>query len=257
MDSGGADADPSAADRSAADTSGRKLIGELPYAEDFAEYLDSAPVDGKKAIDVKRMAKGLDLTLPAGWDPNAPGPEVKRMLLQGVLIRLNSIDPDQRGSLYHEGLDEAERMVVRGARAGREYFQWLFGTRITPREQWLLYNFACHGLLNYKNVLEIDHLLEAGVLDDRDGQVKIFSPAFRAYIVMNWRQDQLPKEVVEKSAWQRFRIPFLILLAVVLAFLFLTQQEAWQRVTALVGALSSALGAVLGLLKNFDNEKAP
>jgi len=80
---------------------------------------------------------------------------------------------------------------------------------------------------------------------------------FRAYIVMNWRQEQLSKEVVEKSAWQRFRIPFLILLAVVLAFLFLTQQEAWQRVTALVGALSSALGAVLGLLKNFDNEKAP
>jgi len=236
-----------------ADSSGRKLIGQLPYAEDFAEYLDT------KQVDVKKMAKGLDLPLPAGWDPGTPDPAVKSMLLRTVLIRLNSIDPTQRGSLYHEGLDEAERMVVRAARSGREYFQWLFGTRITAREQWLLYNFACHGLLNYKNVFEIDHLLEAGVLDDRDGQVQMFSPAFRAYIVMNWRPEMLPKDVVEKSPWQRFRIPFLILLAVVAAFLFLTQQEAWQRVTALVGALGSALGAVLGLLKNFDNgnEKAP
>jgi len=211
------------------DSSGDKRIGRLPYADDFEEYLDSAP----KEIDAKRI----------------PMPE--------LLNQLNDIDVDQRGSLYHEGLDEAERMVVRAARAGREYFKWLFATRITAREQWLLYNFACHGLLNYKNVLEIDHLLEAGVLDGRDGQVKIFSPAFRAYIVMNWREDQMPKDVVERSAWQRFRIPFLILLAVVAAFLFLTQQEAWQRVTALVGALGSALGAVLGLLKNFDNEKAP
>jgi len=199
-------------------------IDPLPYHEDFEEYLRS---------------------------------NSKEMDLRALLASLNDIRDDEWGRLDHDELDMAERQVVKAARAGREYFTWLFGVRITAREQWLLYNFACYGLLNYKNVLEIDHLLEAGVLTKRDGQVSIFSPAFRAYIVMNWRQEQLSKEVMEKSAWQRFRIPFLILLAVVLAFLFLTQQEAWQRVTALVGALSSALGAVLGLLKNFDNEKAP
>ncbi|HVU95422.1 MAG TPA: hypothetical protein VHE34_09365 [Puia sp.] len=228
-------------------------MDRLPYHEDFEEYLDS----GSKEIDLKKMAKGLDLDWPAGWDAGVLDPAAKRDLIQALLAGLNDIRYDEWGRLGHDELDMAERQVVKGARAGREYFKWLFGVRITAREQWLLYNFACYGLLNYKNVLEIDHLLEAGVLTKRDGQVRIFNPAFRAYIVMNWRQEQLPKEVVEKSAWQRFRIPFLILLAVVLAFLFLTQQEAWQRVTALVGALSSALGAVLGLLKNFDNEKAP
>ena len=153
--------------------------------------------------------------------------------------------------------DEAERELVRSAQYCRDYFQWLFTMHLSQKEQWLLYHFARHGLLNYKNVEEMDHLLGIGVLKIREGGVWFFSPAFRAYILMNWRPDLLPKEALGRSAWQRFRIPFLILLTVVAAFLFLTQQEAWQRITALVGALGSALGAVLGLLKNFDNEKAP
>ena len=174
-----------------------------------------------------------------------------------LLTVLNTIAQDNPRRVKEGDLDWAEREMIRAAQLGSPYFRWLFNVQLLPRERWLLYHFARHGLLNYKNVFEIDHLLEIGVLVIGEGQVQFFSPVFRAYLLMNWREDLLPREVVGRSAWERFRIPFLVLITVVAAFLFLTQQEAWQRVTALLGALGSALGAVLGLLKNFDNEKAP
>jgi hypothetical protein len=151
--------------------------------------------------------------------------------------------------------DQAERDLIRAAQSGGPYFHWLYTKQLLPREQWLLYHFARYGLLNYKNVFEIDHLLDMKVLTIRDGQVQWFSPVFRAYILMNWRQDQLPQEVVGKSPWQRFRIPFLVLITVVAAFLFLTQQEAWQRLMALLSALSGALGVVRGMLKGEGDVK--
>ena|GEM_PF-2539087 len=235
------------------DSAGRILLTELPFANDFVRYIEGAPVQ------LEKMVKILGLDVPENWRRPTVDSRVSPMLLQCLLIRLNSIDPNFRGGFWHEGLDEIERMVVRAASVGEIYFAWLFTTRITDKEKWLLYNFACHGLLNYKNLREIDCLLEAKVLDGRDGQVRIFNPAFRAYILLNWREDQLPRVGAGKSAWQKFRTPFLILLTVALAFVFLTQQEAWQRMTALVGALGTALGAIFGLFKNFSSpgEAAP
>jgi hypothetical protein len=98
-------------------------------------------------------------------------------------------------------------------------------------------------------VVEIDDLLEDGVLVVENEEVRLFSRAFRAYILAHVQEDELEKSFIRRSPWQRFKMPFLVLLMIAAAFLFFTRQEAWQRISALIAALSTSLGLLGGLFK--------
>jgi len=147
-----------------------------------------------------------------------------------------------------EVLDSLELDTLHCTRKWESYFELVLGW-CNAKEKYLLYQFACNGFLNYKNVVEIDHLLQNGVLVVQDEQVKLFSRGFRAYLLTHVNEDQLEKSFIRRSAWQKFRVPFLILLMIAAAFLFFTRQEAWQRISALIAALSSSLGLLGGLFK--------
>jgi len=157
-------------------------------------------------------------------------------------------------------LDAMELAVIHCIRRWDGYFALVLAG-CNPKEKYLLYQFACNGFLNYKNVVEIDHLLEWGVLVVENEEVRLFSRAFRAYILTHVREEELERSIARHNPWQRFRVPFLVLLMIAAAFLFFTRQEAWQRISALVAALSTSLGLLSGLfregLNNNNNEKAP
>ena len=146
-------------------------------------------------------------------------------------------------------LDAMELETLHCVQKWEPYFEGVLAG-CNAKEKYLLWQFACNGFLNYKNVVEIDHLLQCGVLIVQDEQVKLFSRGFRAYLLTHVNEDQLEKSFIRRSAWQRFRIPFLILLMIAAAFLFFTRQEAWQRISALIAALSSSLGLLGGLFKD-------
>lgn len=157
---------------------------------------------------------------------------------------------------HEEKMDEEERRVALAVCTWGAYFEWLFFQQCSPLEQYLLYHFACTGFLNYKNVKQIDCLLKKGILVNEDGQLRLFSRVFRAYLRLDVTEDRLDRKVVRKSDWQRFRIPFLILLTIAAAFLFFTQQEAWQRIVALLAALATAVGSVRGIIGNVGERRA-
>lgn len=145
-------------------------------------------------------------------------------------------------------MDEAEQSVVEATCTWAQYFKWIFFSQCSPLEQYLLYHFACTGFLNYKNVKQIDCLLKKGILVNDNRQLRLFSPIFRVYLRLDVTEDMLDKTIVLKSDWQRFRIPFLVLITIAAAFLFLTQQGTWERMIALLAALSTALGSVRGII---------
>jgi hypothetical protein len=161
----------------------------------------------------------------------------------GAEIPVEPLSPDSD----EEKMDEKEASTVTTMEAWTGYFRWLFFEKCDSIEQYLLYHFACKGFLNYKNVQPIDRLLKIGILVNQGGQLQFFSRAFRAWLRINVTEDLLDKKMIRKSDWQRFRIPFLVLLTVAAAFLFLTRQEAWQRMLALLTALSTAVGAWRGI----------
>jgi hypothetical protein len=173
----------------------------------------------------------------------AAGGVVKMRESMLAAISMDELSPDS-----NEGkMDEKESSTVAAASAWTGYFQWLFFQKCDSVEQYLLYHFACRGFLNYKNVQQIDHLLKIGILVKQNGQLQFFSRTFRAWLRINVTEDLLDKKMIRRSDWQRFRIPFLVLLTVAAAFLFLTRQEAWQRMLALLTALSTALGTWRGI----------
>jgi hypothetical protein len=146
-------------------------------------------------------------------------------------------------------LDQLELQLVRSLRHYEAYFAAVLES-CNPKEKYLLFQFACNGFLNYKNVVEIDDLLERGVLVVRHEEVRLFSRVFRAYILTHVREEELEKSFIRRSPWQRFKVPFLILLMIAAAFLFFTRQEAWQRISALIAALSSSLGLLSGVFRD-------
>jgi len=146
-------------------------------------------------------------------------------------------------------LDGMEIQVLHAIRRWDGYFALVLAG-CNAKEKYLLFQFACNGFLNYKNVVEIDHLLQWGVLVVENEEVRLFSRAFRAYILEHVREDELERSFIRRSPWQRFRVPFLVLLMVAAAFLFFTRQEAWQRISALIAALSTSLGLLGTLFRN-------
>jgi hypothetical protein len=189
----------------------------------------------------------VDQLSPGGLAPDVRG-GIPLQLRAAMLAEMAAAIPLK---MPHPGksadLDEQESRVIAAAADYAGYFHSLL-ERCRPMERYLLYNFARTGFLNYKNVQEINRLLKEKILVKDGGRIRLFSPAFRVWFRLNVSEDMLGA-VARKSDWQRFRIPFFVLLAVAAAFLFLTQQEAWQRMVALLTALSSSLATARGLLK--------
>lgn len=144
--------------------------------------------------------------------------------------------------------DTEERKMLDSLRDWSGYFAFVV-SQCTPKEKLLLYNFARYGFVNYKSILEIEHLNEIGVLIVVEGEVRMFSADLRSWIRLNMHEDELEKGPLRESAWQRFRIPFLILFIAAAAFLFFTRQETWQRISALIAAVSTSVGLIGALLQ--------
>ena len=199
---------------------------------------------------LQKWTKGKDLPAPPMVLPLVG--EFKESMPADISIGQLSPDNDE------EKMDEQENKVIAivCSPSASGYFEWLFFKKCDPVEQYILYHFACTGFLNYKNVQPIDHLLRTGVLVNEHGQLDFFSPVFRAWLRMKVKEDMLDKTITRKSDWQRFRLPFLILLTAAAALLFLTQQDTLQRGVALVTALGTALGSLQGIFNKFGGQGA-
>jgi len=120
--------------------------------------------------------------------------------------------------------------------------------KLTEKEKYLLLDFAQDNLMNFKNIEAIYHLLEKGLFIVNDDEIKIFSPSFRAYVFDKKNTAeiyQMQKQFQLNSSWQSFRTPLLIVLLGIALFIFFTQEETFQKLTAIVAGISSVLSLLL------------
>lgn len=125
--------------------------------------------------------------------------------------------------------------------------------KLTEKEKYLLLDFAQDNLVNFKNIEAIYHLLEKGLFIVNDDEIKIFSPSFRAYVFNKKNTPeiyQLQKQFQLNSSWQSFRTPLLIVLLGIALFIFFTQQETFQKLTAIVAGVTSVLSLLLKFFVN-------
>lgn len=170
----------------------------------------------------------------------------------------HEIDPQLQASIIihaespnRKDLDLAEHRILENMMRWKDYYEFVM-SQCAPREKRLLYNLAKTGFINYKNSVEIYHLLDEGVLVAGETRIRIFSQGFRAYLLNEYTMDADPAMntiLKRKSSWESFKRPFLILLIGFACLIFFTQQEAWQRISALLAALTSSIPVLLDLFK--------
>ena len=115
----------------------------------------------------------------------------------------------------------------------------------------MLLNYAQNGFVNFKNTEVIHQLLQSGVFVIKDEEVKIFSASFRVYILKQKNSEellQLKSDLRRESTWQTFRVPFLIIILGTALFIFITQEQTFQRITALLTGVTTVFTLLMKFL---------
>ena len=129
----------------------------------------------------------------------------------------------------------------------KDFYDFIW-QKLSDKEKYLLNDFAQDNLINFKNIEAIYCLLEKGLFIVNDDEIKIFSPSFRAYVFDKKNTSEiyeLSKEYQLNSSWQSFRTPVMIVLLGIALFVFFTQQETFQKLTAIVAGVTSVLSLLL------------
>ncbi|MFT3681164.1 MAG: hypothetical protein QM791_12880 [Ferruginibacter sp.] len=142
---------------------------------------------------------------------------------------------------------ELEKTMFAAVDKYKGFYTYLW-SRCTDKEKYLLMNFASNAFANFKNTEVLYRLLKSGILTVDDEEVQLFSASFRAYILKQKTSDEmlaLNKNVKQEATWQLFRMPLLLTIFGIALFVFLTQEEAFQKVTALLTGLTGIISLAL------------
>ena len=136
----------------------------------------------------------------------------------------------------------------------RDFYLFIWD-RCSAREKYLLLDFAQQGFVNFKSTEVIHGLLQKGIFIILKEEVKLFSASFRSFVLTQKQNKEmigLQKQFQQGSAWQTIRIPLLVILLGVAFFIFFTQEQTFQKVSALVAGIST----IFSLLLKFFNDGA-
>ena len=150
---------------------------------------------------------------------------------------------------YSNVSDERERIGQEGLILFNQYhlaplYERLW-TDCNDEEKYLLYDMSRDGFMNSKKVNVIQQLLYKGLLINKQGELRIMSVSFRNFILDKKSTPELltlSQKFHSQGSWAKLRTPVLVIVTAIGAFLFITQQDLLQRMTALVPTLSAVLG---------------
>lgn len=161
-------------------------------------------------------------------------------------------DIQQENLAYRSGgskaLVFAQEKAILEAMVRYDKFYSIIWQKCTDKEKYLLFDFAGDGFVNYKNVSDLYRLLSIGIITIDHEEMKVFAPSFRAFVLCKKNSPAmfaLQKKYRENSTWQGFRIPLLILFLGTAGFIFITQEESFQKFMGLVAGASTLLSLLL------------
>ncbi|WP_207426611.1 cache domain-containing protein [Pedobacter sp. SYSU D00535] len=140
------------------------------------------------------------------------------------------------------------------------YFYMYIWQSLTKEEKFLLYDLAEDGLVNPYDDYNLSLLLSKGLIVREEGRLTLFNKGFRNFIltaigaveVMKIRQ-----QIKDTGNWGRLKVPFMILIVGVLAFLFASQQETYSTLLTYLGILTAAVPVVLRFFTLFETTNTP
>jgi hypothetical protein len=142
---------------------------------------------------------------------------------------------------------EKEKEMIDTVKKLKRFYDFIW-QKCTEKERYLLLDFSQDSLVNFKNSETIYNLAEKGLFIIHDEEIKLFSPSFRAYLICKKNTPEvyrLQKKFQQNSTWQSFRVPLLIILLGIALFIFFTQEETFQKLTAMVAGITSVVSLAL------------
>jgi len=126
---------------------------------------------------------------------------------------------------------------------------------LSPREQFVLYDFAIDNLANYKSGTPLHNLIQKGILClGNNMQLHFMTHSFHNFVLNQGDNEAVAnqmKRAREQGSWQNVKTPLLLILTAVGIFIFLTQETIYQKITGLF----TSLGSLVPLIQRFLGAK--
>ena len=154
--------------------------------------------------------------------------------------------PDSSTQLNDLRLLDLEKRLVEDIREGNKLYQDVWD-HCNEKEKFLLLGFAQDEVINYKNTKELIDLMSGGILMVYNERIKLFSPAFRGFLLTSIDTEEIEKiqkQQSRNSSWKYFQIPLMVFLVSIAAMIFLTQEGIFNKILGLAGGVSSLIGLV-------------
>lgn len=145
-----------------------------------------------------------------------------------------------------------EALVIQQAASCRLFFDAVWAA-CSEEDKLLLMNLAQYGVINYKNIDGIHRLIKNELVTVQDERLHLLSPGFRYYILTRADQPEemdIKKKYITAGRWHQVRMPLLVMFLLIGIFLFITQEEAFKK----VGAILTSVTGVVSLLMKFVSD---
>jgi hypothetical protein len=219
------------------------------FSTEYAEDTDDG-LSFKHDVEQKKM---LVLEL----DLEEPPPEKIKMLFDTLSAECAPRQPLQdigRKILEHKGfLDLSQQELLdRIINQARTYYQHIWALCSVGEKQ-TLGHLAQDQRLSYRDP-DVASLLKRQLIIRHEG-LHLFNESFRQFVLSEEQlmlvtiEDEVTRKV---SLWQTFKMPILVALMAIAAFLFITQQELFDSSLAVVTGVTTIITAILKTLSMFQ-----
>lgn len=148
-----------------------------------------------------------------------------------------------------------EHLIARIVSHARAYYAHLWNS-CSPGERQTLVHLAQDRLLSHRDP-DIETLLRRELIV-REYDLRLFNESFRQFVKSADRVSfvvEQDKQTQHGSLWQTLKVPILVAMLGITAFLFLTQQDLYSRSLALVTGITTLVPALLKVLSMFQTEQ--
>lgn len=163
-----------------------------------------------------------------------------------LAVLVNEIKPET-GATVDEIADEFSERAT-------SYYTALW-RGCSPSEKLLLHQIAQYGFVNGTNRRLLRRLMARGLVR-READIRLFNDSFRCFVLT--RHEDVAEEMMaaeEHGAWDRLRVPLLVVFLASTAFFFATQKDLVNATSAILTGLAAGLPALLKLVGLFTDRR--
>jgi hypothetical protein len=175
---------------------------------------------------------------------------------KGYLLDLKDRILPKAFSRVNQKLDEngeiRENLLLKIQSLAQNYYQSLWNS-CSSEEKYILYDLAEDNLVNARNREIIRRLYSKGLIEyDKElGTVRIFNESFQNFILSIVKPEdalQIEERIKDVGFWETVRLPLFLILSSIALFVFVNQQDVFNRLVALATAFSTGLPTLLRLI---------